>query len=248
MPGNRPRRFILCLAALIPFAANAGTCEMQSGATRTHLVELYTSEGCNSCPPAEQWMSSIRDKEGLVGLEFHVDYWDSPAWHDPYAKQAWARRQEAKAQRAKAHVYTPQIWLDGKLWKSWPKGDPPGAAQAASAQAPLTLRVSAQTGDGVKVRLQAVTTESLERKRFYVALTENRLVQEIRGGENKGRHLEHDQVVRDFIGPLRLPEAQAELKIPADMALPNAAVVAFVQDEDGGEMEQVLRLPLTECK
>lgn len=248
MPGNRPRRFILCIAALTPFAANAGTCQMQSDATRTHLVELYTSEGCNSCPPAEQWMSSIRDKDGLVGLEFHVDYWDSPAWHDPYAKQAWAKRQESKARRASAQVYTPQIWLDGKLWKNWPKGEVPGAAQEASAQAPLTLRVAAETGDKVKVRLQASATENLEHKRFYVALTENRLAQQIRGGENKGRHLEHDQVVRDFAGPLHLPEAQAELKIPAAMALPNAAVVAFVQDEDGGEIEQVLRLPLTECK
>lgn len=248
MFANRSRRFILCLALLAPLAAQAGTCEVQGGATRAHLVELYTSEGCNSCPPAEQWMSSIRDKEGLVGLEFHVDYWDSPAWHDPYAKQAWARRQEVKAKHAKAQVYTPQIWLDGKLWKSWPKGDAPGAEQPAVAQAPLTLHLSAETGDKVKVRLQATGSENPEHKRFYVALTENRLAQEIRGGENKGRRLEHDQVVRDFIGPLRLPEAQAELKVPTGMALPNAAVVAFVQDEDGGEMVQVLRLPLTECK
>ena len=248
MFANRSRRFILCLALLAPLAAQAGTCEVQGGATRAHLVELYTSEGCNSCPPAEQWMSSIRDKEGLVGLEFHVDYWDSPAWHDPYAKQAWARRQEVKAKQAKAQVYTPQIWLDGKLWKSWPKGDAPGAEQPAVAQMPLTLHLSAETGDKVKVRLQATGSENPEHKRFYVALTENRLAQEIRGGENKGRRLEHDQVVRDFIGPLRLPEAQAELKVPTGMALPNAAVVAFVQDEDGGEMVQVLRLPLTECK
>ncbi len=248
MSTNKRRKFILCLAVLAPAAASAGTCEMQSAIARTHLVELYTSEGCNSCPPAEQWMSSIRDKEGLVGLEFHVDYWDSPAWHDPYAQQAWARRQEAKARHAKGQVYTPQIWLDGKLWKNWPKGEAPGAAQAASAPAPLTLRVSAETGDKVKVHLQASAAENPEHKRFYVALTENRLTQQIRGGENKGRHLEHDQVVRDFIGPLRLPDAQAELKIPAAMALPNAAVVAFVQDEDGGEIEQVLRLPLTECK
>lgn len=248
MSESKPRRFILCLAALAPLAVHAGTCEMQSGAMREHLVELYTSEGCNSCPPAEQWMSSIRDKEGLVGLEFHVDYWDSPAWHDPYAKQAWARRQEAKAQHIKAQVYTPQIWLDGKLWKNWPKGEPPGAQQLASAQAPLTLRLSAEIGGNVNVRLQASAAENPEHKRFYVALTENRLAQQIRGGENKGRRLEHDQVVRDFAGPLRLPEAQAELKIPTAMALPNAAVVAFVQDEDSGEMEQVLRLPLTECK
>ncbi|MBS0582578.1 MAG: DUF1223 domain-containing protein [Proteobacteria bacterium] len=229
-------------------ATGALACEAQSGAERAHLVELYTSEGCNSCPPAEKWMSSIRDKQGLVGLEFHVDYWDSTAWHDPYAKPAWARRQEAKARHARAQVYTPQVWLDGGLWKSWPKGDAPGAAQSASAQTPPSLRVSAEIGDSVKVRLQASAIENPGRKRFYVALTENRLAQDIRGGENKGRRLEHDQVVLDFIGPLRLPEAQVELKVPAAMALPNAAVVAFVQDEDGGETEQVQRLPLTECK
>jgi len=237
-----------CASALVCAPTGAATCEAQSASERTHLVELYTSEGCNSCPPAEKWMSSIRDKQGLVGLEFHVDYWDSPAWHDPYARPAWARRQQAKAQRARAQVYTPQIWLDGKLWKNWPKGDPPGATQAVSAQVPFTLRVAAETGDGIEVRLQASAAENPEHKRFYVALTENRLAQEISGGENKGRHLEHDQVVRDLQGPLRLPQAQAELKVPTAMAWANAAVVAFVQDEDDGETEQVLRLPLTECK
>jgi hypothetical protein len=233
------------LLSLATAATGAVACEAQSGTERAHLIELYTSEGCNSCPPAEKWMSSIRDKQGLVGLEFHVDYWDSPAWRDPYAKQAWAKRQEAKARHAKTQVYTPQIWLDGKLWRNWPNGDAPGAEQA---QAPMALQVSASAGDNVKVHLQASAQSGVEHKRFYVALTENRLAQEIRGGENKGRHLEHDQVVRDFAGPLRLPEAQAELKIPKAMALSNAAVVAFVQDEDGGEVEQVLRMPLTECK
>lgn len=241
--------FALHLAVALPAAAaDAGTCEAQSGPERAHLVELYTSEGCSSCPPAEQWMSSIRDKQGLVGLEFHVDYWDSPAWRDPYAKQAYAKRQEAKAQRARVQVYTPQVWLDGRLWRGWPKGDPPGADEPVAGRAPVAFHVSADAGPSVAVRLRAGDTPDAQRKRFYVALTENRLAQQIHGGENKGRHLEHDQVVRDFAGPLRLPEAQTELKVPTGTILQNAAVVAYVQDEDDGGIEQVLRLPLTECK
>lgn len=223
----------------------AGACEAQSGAEHAHLVELYTSEGCSSCPPAEQWMSTIRGNERLIGLEFHVDYWDSSAWRDPYAKHAYAKRQESKARQASTQVYTPQVWVDGRLWRGWPKSDPPAAPTDGGA---ATLRVSAEAGASVHVRVQTNAAANAERKRFYVALTENRLVQQIRGGENKGRRLEHDLVVRDIAGPLRLPEAQAELKLPAGAALANAAVVAFVQDEGDGAIEQVLRLPLTECK
>jgi hypothetical protein len=243
------QKLLRCFAASLAVAtASANACETQSAATRVHLVELYTSEGCDSCPPAEQWMSSIRDNAQLIGLEFHVDYWDSPAWHDPYAKQAYAKRQEGKSQRARAQVYTPQIWLDGKLWRNWPRGDAPDAAQSASADAAVTLRMTAEAGERVKVRVQANAPANAEHKRVYLALTENRLAQQISGGENKGRRLEHDQVVRDFAGPLRLPEAQAELKLPDAAALQNATVVAYVQDEDDGAIEQVLRLPLTECK
>lgn len=241
--------FMACLAASLPAVAiGAGACEAQGGAERVHLVELYTSEGCNSCPPAEKWMSSIRDSVQLIGLEFHVNYWDSTAWRDPYAKQAYANRQEARARRAAAQVYTPQIWLDGKLWRNWPKGDPPDVGQPTSANPAMALSVSAEAGEQVKVSVRTNSVANAERKRIYVALTENGLVQQIRGGENKGRWLEHDQVVRDFAGPLRLPEAQAELKLPAGAALQNVSVVAYVQDEDGGGTEQVLRLPLKECK
>lgn len=228
-------------------ATGAVACEAQSGAARVHLVELYTSEGCNSCPPAEQWMSTIRDSERLIGLEFHVDYWDSPAWRDPYARPAYAKRQETQARHASAQVYTPQIWVDGQLWRSWPKGDPPGTAQSAGAAA-VTLHMSAEAGQKVKVRLQASGAASAEHQRLYVALTENRLAQQIRGGENKGRRLEHDQVVRDFAGPLRLPDAETELKLPDGTVLANAALVAYVRNEDDGAIEQVLRMPLTECK
>ena len=227
--------------------SSAGACEVQSGEQRAHLVELYTSEGCNSCPPAEQWMSSIRDKEQLIGLEFHVDYWDSAAWRDPYAKPAWAKRQETKARHASAQVYTPQIWLDGQLWRNWPKGDPPGAERSASDGA-VALRMSVDVAESVKVRVQANEPAAVQHKRLYVALTENRLAQQIRGGENKGRKLEHDQVVRDFAGPLNPPEAQVELKLPDGASWDNAAVVAYAQGEDDGVVAQVLRLPLKECK
>lgn len=228
-------------------ASSARACEVQSGEQRAHLVELYTSEGCNSCPPAEQWMSSIRDKAQLIGLEFHVDYWDCPEWRDPYAKPAWAKRQEVKARHASAQVYTPQIWLDGQLWRNWPKGDPPGAARSATEGA-VPLHMSVEAASTVKVRLQANDAATAQHQRLYVALTENRLTQQIRGGENKGRKLEHDQVVRDFAGPLNPPDAQVELKLPDGVSLDNAAVVAYAQGEDDGVVAQVLRLPLKECK
>src|SRR5215469_4646143 len=80
------RNLVFCCSALLTVSAFAQgqSCAVQTGAARAHLVELYTSEGCDSCPPAEKWLYTLRQHPGLVGLEFHVTYWDSGEWRDPF--------------------------------------------------------------------------------------------------------------------------------------------------------------------
>jgi hypothetical protein len=244
--GDFMHRTIPTAIALIAAIANAdAACTAHSNAERPHLVELYTSEGCNSCPPAERWMSTLLKHPDLIGLEFHVDYWDDGGWRDPYSNHAYTVRQKALAKRGNHdQIFTPQIWLDGHVWSNWPKGSPPEPV----AGAPPVLHLTAESGDVVKLQLDADATEGKPDYRIYAALTENGLSEHVRAGENRGKTLDHDEVVRAFAGPFELPHAAAELKMPPHMDADKAAVVAFVQDEGDGSVVQAMRLPLAECK
>ena len=236
----------LCLALLLCALSPTGLaqCRAQSINPRPHLVELYTSEGCDSCPPAERWMSTLLKHADLIGLEFHVDYWDGADWRDPFSSHAYtARQQEIAKRRSHNQIYTPQVWLDGRLWASWPKGAPPDPADA---QAPaLTLAID--PGEPVHVAIDVDAAGSKPDYRVYAALAEDKLSEHVRGGENRGKTLSHDEVVRAFAGPFTLPQASIDLKVPPQADRAHTSVVAFVQDEASGDVVQALRLPLQGC-
>jgi hypothetical protein len=240
---------LLALATVLhagyALAGNAA-CSTRSTDARMHVVELYTSEGCDSCPPAEHWMSSLLQHAELVGLEFHVNYWDSGEWNDPFDNAAFTERQRMISRRgADGQYYTPQIWLDGKLWHNWPKGSPPephaGHAPSLSLAAGLSDTLQAR----VDVEDAAGATDDLG---IYVAVTENGLSSTVRGGENRGKKLAHDEVVRALAGPLALPHATAEFRLPPKMDTAKSAIVAFVQSKGDGTIVQVVRLPLEQCR
>lgn len=238
------RHLLAALTLAIASSAAFAACEATSEASRSHLVELYTSTGCNSCPPAEQWMTKLGKHPELIGLEFHVDYWDTAQWHDPFSNHAYTARQEALAKRSNNDkIFTPQIWLDGQVWQNWPKGAPPDVSTASPA-----LKIAVDNGETVRVHLDADAVGAKPDYRLYAALSENGLSEKVNGGENKGKTLNNDSVVRAFAGPLALPRADAELKIPAHADASKMSVVAFVQDEHDGSVVQVVRLPLAECK
>lgn len=114
-------RAILLACALFAPAAHAATCSAASGPSRARLLELYTSEGCSSCPPAERWLSQLPPDSGVVPLAFHVDYWDRLGWRDPFAQAAFSRRQRARNSKL-GWVYTPQVMLDGDDLRSGYRG------------------------------------------------------------------------------------------------------------------------------
>jgi hypothetical protein len=238
------RKFLstVLLLASATSAQTMAACVAQSGADRLHLIELYTSEGCSSCPPAERWLSTLRDKPAYIGMEFHVDYWDLKDWRDPYSDARFSVRQKALSERdARGMVYTPQIRVDGNLWKDWPKGAPP---EPAATTAPvLKITVDGTSALHVNVESTAAGTDD----RVYVALTENSLSNAIRGGENRGKTLHHDHVVRAFAGPLALGSASADLDVPKDLDRAQAKVVAFIQNSRDGSVAQVVPLPLASC-
>lgn len=219
-------------------------CVAQSSADRPHLIELYTSEGCSSCPPAERWLSTLRDQPRLAPLEFHVDYWDTKDWRDPYSDARYTARQKALAKHGSRDlVYTPQVAVDGRIWKNWPKGKPPEPSETSAP----SLKIEILQKSPLQVRIETVADAAAGENHVFVALTEDGLSNAVNGGENRGATLTHDHVVRAFAGPLPLGQADAELALPQGIDLGRSTVVAFVQNERDGDVVQVVRAPLASC-
>jgi hypothetical protein len=258
----RMRTLFIALLALAAGGAQAAQCSARSPAKTTALVELYTSEGCDSCPPADRWLSSLGAKgytpDRVVPIALHVDYWDYIGWKDPYARQAFSARQRKMAALARAaFVYTPQVLLQGQDFRGWRDGSSPGTAfarQVARLNArPARARIALALDTGHKDAIEAdATAELLEGTApadlaLYLGAYENKLVSEVRAGENRGRTLQHDYVALQWAGPFeskgpRLTEHQRLPLLPK--AVPaNSGVVAFVQDRSTGEVLQALMLP-----
>src|ERR1700730_751970 len=135
------RPIILLVILWVAAKAQATDSVFESGPERTHLLELFTSEGCSSCPPAEAWMSKLKAEPRLwkdfVPIAFHVDYWDRLGWRDPFASKEWTARQYQYSTTWKSEsVYTPGFVLDGREWidRHAPKlsSEKPGALKLSS--------------------------------------------------------------------------------------------------------------------
>jgi hypothetical protein len=237
--------------------AQALQCSAQSAKTTTALVELYTSEGCDSCPPADRWLSSLGAKgytpDRVVPIALHVDYWDYIGWKDPYAKQTFSARQRKMASLARAaFVYTPQVLLQGRDFRNWGGGvfeQEVAKINAIPAKARIALLLDTRRSDAFEVAADADLLDLLQQAdaALYLGAYENKLVSEVKAGENRGKTLPHDYVVLQWAGPLEFKGA----KLSARQTLPllpkavpgHSGVVAFVQNRATGEVLQALMLP-----
>jgi hypothetical protein len=176
-----------------PAALHAQTrqCRAESGATAPHVVELYTSEGCSSCPPADRWLSTLKQRPGVLALAFHVTYWDRLGWPDRFAlPEATARQHELAALAGSRQVYTPQVVVNGRDWRTWPK------LPDASAAVPVQLKLS-RAGENVTAQVAGASgLGPTSRLAGYWAVLEDQHVSKVRAGENAGETLRHDHVVR----------------------------------------------------
>ena len=181
-------------ALLLPGASLSAEpmCTAQSGAIAPWVVELYTSEGCSSCPPADRWLSSVKDRRDVVALAFHVDYWNSLGWTDRFSSPAWSQRQrEVSARSGARFVYTPQVLLDGRDYRRWP------LLRASSQAALLTLRLQREGNRYVAdVTRKAGAPAALA---GYWVVTEDGYETPVNTGENAGATLHHDAVVRELL-------------------------------------------------
>ncbi|MBK6980673.1 MAG: DUF1223 domain-containing protein [Betaproteobacteria bacterium] len=246
-------RFVLAatLAALSAPALGAA-CTAQSGPQPAALLELYTSEGCSSCPPADRWFSRLDlagEAKRIVPLAFHVEYWDTIGWKDRFADPAWSARQREAVRRAGGRtVYTPQVMRNGRDFPRWHAGGALERAAAGETASPVTISLRLEsTPAGLAVAADAGPSGAGPvRGELFVALTENRLASTVRAGENRGKALSHDHVVRRLV-PLGALGARAGtfrhvFALASDWKPADLAVAAFVQDARTGEVLQALRL------
>lgn len=177
--------------ALTVASAQARTCEVRSGPRPPAVVELYTSEGCSSCPPADRWLSTLKTADNVLALSFHVNYWNHLGWRDPFATtETTARQYRLKEALGGKYVYTPQVVLNGRDHRNWngQRAGSLGGLPPASAPA-LHLR---REGQVVTATIASVPGTDIA---GYWAVLQDGLVSKVTRGENAGEDLRHDHVV-----------------------------------------------------
>jgi len=179
----------------------------ESGETQASLIELFTSEGCSSCPPAEKWLSALKSNPDLwkrtVPVAFHVDYWDRLGWRDRFAKPEFTSRQQRyAAEWGGDSVYTPGFVVNGREWRDWFSG----TALPASSKKVGSLHVTLSDDARVSATFIAGSTQPGPLA-LNVALLGNDLESDVKRGENSGRKLRHDFVVLGFANVDMMPEA-----------------------------------------
>jgi len=184
------RRWLLMLA-LLWFGPGARALELDSGTGQVTLLELYTSQGCSSCPPAEHWLNEYLDSPALwravVPVAWHVDYWDDLGWKDPYATAEGGARQRAYARAGRARsVYTPGFFLNGREWRGWVLRLPPRPSGRAAGV------LAARIEHGVITAHYPPATGALD---LHVAVLGCGIRTRVRRGENRNRTLPQEFVL-----------------------------------------------------
>ena len=247
---NRPISSALAVALLAP-AFSWAACDMTSGPKTAALVELYTSEGCSSCPPADKRLSQFPSRqypyEQVVPISLHVDYWDYIGWKEPFAQAQFAERQSWLV-RTNGHktVYTPHFFVSGTEVRDWDGdlGRELNRVGAETARANVRIHAEPTASGKLSVSASATASSSPEQLALFVALTEDKITSRVSAGENSGVTLSHDHVVREWIGPIALMGGQAELKravtLRSNWNRAELGVVGFVQDMQTGHVLQAV--------
>ena len=242
--------FAFSLINLAIQPAFAAECSAKSGAQTVPLLELYTSEGCSSCPPADKWMSGIKTDK-VTPLAFHVDYWDYIGWKDKFSKAEYSDRQRKTAAFGGAgFVYTPQFVMSGRDFKGWDNSrlnEKIESNQKLASRANLSLNAVTEANGEItlKASAQAVKPADAKNTDVFIALYENKLVSQVKAGENSGRELKHDYVVREFFGAYQISnqnEFSKNFNLNAGWKKRDAGAVIFVQNSQTGEILQSLAL------
>ena len=248
----RATRNLLALGLVLALPAHADRLSVVSSPFRTPVVELYTSEGCSSCPPADRWISKLGDTLGdelhAVPLAFHVDYWNYLGWEDPFSRSEFTDRQrQLAAINHQRSIYTPEFLVSGEETRG--TRTVVEAIQAANRDmAELKIEMTVEIVDQEKISAALEIHGDPGDALLYLAVYENNIVREIGAGENHGRTLHYDFVVREFL-PLTMggsESAGVRAAIPLDPGwnTQELGLAAMVMDRASSTTLQAVNTPL----
>lgn len=206
-----------------------------SGHARVQLVELYSSESCSSCPPADQWISKLKDEVGLwtvfVPVVFHVDYWNHLGWKDGLSSDSMTKRQiDISKTWSSASVYTPAFVVDGKEWSNW-RNAAKGKLPLASSDQGISLKIYKDASGAILVKAEG----QKEKQKFIIRAAQlgMDLNSSITGGENSGAKLKHNFVILDWESKFvvgKSIEVQFNFKKPQQKTS-RLAIAAWIETE-----------------
>jgi hypothetical protein len=216
------------------------------------LLELFTSEGCSSCPPADRLLEVLDEKQPVAGADLivlseHVDYWNHLGWSDPFSSAQFSARQEQYNRSAPDGVYTPQLVVDGRFrFVGSDQREASSAIQQAIREPKIPIAISnvARDGQGVRAHIELPAADQTFRNRravLYVAIADNRAESHVARGENAGHALAHVAVTRVLkqVGTIGLDSATTKdiaLTLQPGTGAGGSRVVAFIQDPASGHI------------
>lgn len=191
--------FLLCLASHSPARAESEKIIAASGSSKVNLLELYSSESCSSCPPADQWVSEFEsDKElwhKFVPVVFHVDYWNYLSWKDEFSSSDMTARQVAISKTwSRPSVYTPAVILDGAEWPNWREA--PLNGKLVNNGSKLTLIIVQNSAGLFRVKVTGLSPGA--KYIVHLAKLGMGITSKITDGENSGKTLKHNFVILDW--------------------------------------------------
>jgi len=262
-------RLVGCTMALMALVSNAnavaGSCHAVSPPHTVALIELYTSQGCSSCPPADEWLSRLPTGESplrAVPLALHVGYWDYIGWKDPFARHEFNDRQRSLAGHGGGStVYTPEVFVGGSELADWGHSDRFTAALTAVNARPARADIDLQAhwigpaaaagkeppAQRLAVQVRWSAEASARKPQLLLAFKRSGYMTDVRAGENSGTRLRNDHVVRVWDGPFSPQREPLTTEIPVPPDAGDAVLVAIAQDAASGAVLQALELGLGSC-
>jgi hypothetical protein len=204
------------------------------------VLELFTSQGCSSCPPADRLLGTYASKENTIVLSFHVDYWDRLGWKDPFSSKKYTQRQYEYASSLHADVYTPQLVINGQTEMVGSDANKIANTikKVFSEQDDATLSIKTVKTVNGKANISFDASGNIANSLLNVALVEKKTTTDIKAGENGGVTLTNYNVVRNFetINKFNDGNNVASINIPSSTDLKNISVVLFLQQKKSNKI------------